>query len=76
MAKHNVKDLVSKAVGCTVIENGKHIAVSVFDPKKKYGYSNKYIPNTPENRGIVCRKFGKPDLDSEGYRGRKRFIWF
>lgn len=59
-----------------VTEGGKWITVSNYDDGKKSGYSNKYIPNTPENRSAIVKKMGKPEIDKNGYRGRKRFLWF
>ncbi len=76
MAKNSVSKLIEKGDMFSVVENGKHIAVCTFDDKKRNGYSSKYIPNTPENRGAIVKKMGKPEVSESRYRGRKRFLWF
>ena len=76
MAKSQVSKLIAKGDMFAVTENGKYITVSNFDDRKKCGYSNKYIPNTPENSGAIVKKMGKPEVGNKGYRGRKRFLWF
>lgn len=76
MVKSSVSKLIENGDMFAVTENGKYITVSSYDDKKKLGYSNKYIPNTPENRGAIVKKMGKPQIDNKGYRGRKRFLWF
>ena len=74
--KESVSKLIAKGDCFAVCENGKYITVSTYDSRKRNGYSNKYIPNTPQNRGAIMRKMGKPEVDEKGYRGRKRFLWF
>lgn len=77
MAKNKgVSSLIAKGDAFAVTENGKFITVSIFDGKGRVGYSNKYIPNTPDNRAAIMRKMGKPEVDKKGYRGKKRFLWF
>lgn len=76
MKKENISKLIAKGDAFAVLEDGKYIAVSNFDNSRKLGYSNKYIPNTPENRGAIMRKMGKPELGEKTYKGKKRFLWF
>lgn len=71
-----VSKLIENGDCFAVLEDGKYIAVSNRNKSKRYGYSNKYIPNTPENRGAIMRKMGKPEVDENGYKGRKRFLWY
>lgn len=73
--KKTASSLITKGKGYALTEGGKYITVSEFDGSGKYGYSNKYIPNTAENRKKLFAVMGKPD-DTNIYRGKKRMLWF
>lgn len=77
MAKPKPKkasSLITKDKGYVVPENGKWITVSTWDGKGRYGYSNKYIANTVENRSKIVKLKGNP-IDCDTYRGKKRWIF-
>ena len=67
--------LIKKGRGFIVPESGKWITVTTFDGSGKYGYSNRYIPNTLENRSAIQSLYGKAS-DVSFYRGKKRKVYF
>lgn len=75
MKKNSMKSmrpssLITKDKAYAYTPGAKTITVSTFDGKGKYGYSNKYIPNTPANLKKIVEVAGKPEKHG------KRWLWF
>ena len=67
--KKTASKLITSKKSYAMKPNGDRITVSTWDGTGKYGYSNKYIKNTPTNRAKILKLKGEPEFHNG------KFIW-
>ena len=68
--KSKASSLITKGKSYAYTPGSKSITVSTWDGSGKYGYSNKYIPNTSANLKKIVEVAGKPE------KYGKKWLWF